>query len=365
MNKKKKLTSVIVIAAFTLVFLGVIMIFSTSPTVGLSNYSDPYFFIKRHLIYLFLGIVCFLTAYKLPHTAYRRMVLPGFSISFILLLLTLIPGIGVSIGGASRWINLGIQFQPIEILKFWMVVYLAMFFDNKISTISSFLKGVAPVLFIVGLPIVILGLQPDLGNTLLIVGVLFTLLFINRASLLQIATLFLSGTGLVVISILSRAYQRKRIRAFLDPWADPLGESYHIIQSFIAIGSGGLIGKGLGEGKLKFFYLPLHYSDFIFSIAGEEGGFLLGGLIVILFTILMIYGLKIGQQQTSIYSRNLAIGLTLFICLQAYINISCVIGLLPVTGIPLTFISYGGSSLVLSMAYIGVLANIASGKKQS
>jgi cell division protein FtsW len=364
MNKlQRRHFSSIAIPSAILIFLGLIMIFSTSPTVGLSNYNDPYFFIKRHLIYLFLGSFALLITVKIPHQLYRKLLIPGFFLSILCLIFTLIPPFGVSIGGASRWLNLGVQFQPIELVKFWFIVYLATFFDRKSSDITSFTKGILPLLIVLCVPLLILALQPDLGNTLVMVGVLFVLLFINRAAVWQILTLMASGAALVMLSILSRGYQRKRIRAFLDPWADPLGESYHIIQSFIAIGSGGLWGKGLGEGQLKFFYLPLHYSDFIFSIAGEEGGFLLAALIVALFTILIIAGLNLSQKLKDNYAKNLALGLILFICLQAFINIACVIGLLPVTGIPLTFISYGGSSLVLSMAYIGVVLNIAKGGK--
>jgi len=345
------------IAVIGLVSIGMFMIFSTSPTIGLTSYQDSYFFIKRHIIFLLIGILALGVGLKLPITVYQKWTSQGFFISLILLALTLVPGLGVSIAGAQRWLNIGIQFQPIEVVKFWVIAYLGVFVTNKGASLKDFKTGFLPALVILAIPVAILSQQPDLGNTLLISSVFILLLFLNQASLTQLATLVGSGIALVTLSLIINPYQLKRIKAFLYPWDDPLGNSYHIIQSFIAIGSGGIFGQGLGESNLKYFYLPLHYSDFIFSIICEEGGLLIAGLTIVLIATLFKRGMSISRRQSDPFKQVLVSGLTLLLVIQSLINIGCVIGILPVTGIPLTFISFGGTSLIVSLFYVGVILN--------
>ncbi|MFC1617337.1 FtsW/RodA/SpoVE family cell cycle protein [Candidatus Margulisiibacteriota bacterium] len=342
-----------------LIIIGTIMIFSTSSVVGLASYNNGYFFIKRHLVFLFLGFLAFLVGMFFNANLYKRFVLPGLIISNILLLFTLIPGIGVKVGGASRWLNLGIQFQPVELSKFCLAIFLAAYLENKKFLLPNFFKGILPALIVIGISIMFLILQPDLGNSLLILGITFILLFISNTRLSHLIFLIISGLGFVVINILAHPYQLARIKTFLSPWADPTGKSYHIVQSFIAIGSGGLLGQGIGQSKLKYFYLPLHYSDFIFSVLCEEGGFLLGFFVILLFIILFIKGVSISLKAQNSFLMYLGLAITMFLVIQALINIGVVIGVFPVTGIPLTFISFGGTALVSSMFYIGVLTNIS------
>lgn len=360
MKKKHRIDRPFLIITTILISLGAIMMFSSSPTIAFSNYNDSYFFIKRHIMFLCLGSLAMLLGSIIPNRWYQKITIPGFLLACMLLGITLIPGIGVSVGGASRWLDLGFfSIQPVEIAKFFIITYLSLYLMNKKDKIKTFSKGFFPVLCIVSIPIVILANQPDLGNILVLVSTLGVMLFLSRASIIQLLSLGTVGISMIVLNILSNTYQKDRIRTFFDPWSDPLGRSYHIIQSFIAIGSGGILGHGLGQSKLKYFYLPLHYSDFIFSIICEEGGFILGAFVVVLFIMLALRGIHIATHATTMFSTFLAIGLTTLLVVQAALNIGAVIGVFPVTGIPLTFISYGGTSLVMSMFYAGVIMNIS------
>ncbi|NQY74867.1 MAG: FtsW/RodA/SpoVE family cell cycle protein, partial [Candidatus Margulisbacteria bacterium] len=247
-----------------LVSMGVIMSFSTSSVVGLSAYQDSYYFIKKHMAYLFIGMIFLGVGIVIPHKLYKKMVLPGSMLAIGCLAVTLIPGIGGSVGGADRWLDLGIiRFQPVEVVKFFLAVFLATSLEHKKNTLDQFSKGMMPILIFVAIPILFLAMQPDLGNIILILGVAFMVMFISEIRLLHIGLCMVMGLVTIIINLAVYPYQWLRIKTFLSPWEDPLGRSYHIIQSFIAIGSGGLYGLGLGQSKLKYFYLPLHYSDFI------------------------------------------------------------------------------------------------------
>jgi cell division protein FtsW len=360
MKKKRRPDMVFLMAVFLLLMLGLLMIISTSPVVGKENFNDSYFFIKRHLLFLGMGLVAFLTGSMIPPAFLKKIFPMGFLGALIMVGMTLIPGIGVNIAGASRWLNIGITYiQPVEIMKFFIIVFMAIALSNKKSSLQYFSKGCLPIFIMIALPIVLLMRQPDLGNTGLILMVVFAIITLSNVPFKHVIFLIISGGSFLVYNIYKYPYQLERIKGFLSPWDDPFGRNYHTIQSFIAIGSGGPFGLGLGESKLKFFYLPLQYSDFIFSIIGEEGGFALCSLVVGLFLIIGIRGLRIGVQSRSEFTYFLSVGLTLMIVLQAIINMFVVTGLLPVTGIPLTFMSFGGTSLVTSLFYVGVITKIS------
>ncbi len=343
-----------------LLIIGIIMVASTTSVVGASKFGDGFYHLKRHLIFMTLGGILFIIGNVTDHHLYKRYIPFGFFIGLFILSLTLIPGIGTKLGGAKRWINLVFfQFQPVELMKFFISVFLANALTAKSSVLSQFTKGITPILAIIILPIILLSQQPDLGNIILIILVTFSVFFVANLPLKHLFAFIGMALSGVLTSIAIYPYQLERIKIFLDPWSDPLGRSYHIIQSYTAIGSGGLLGHGFGQSKLKFFYLPLHYSDFIFSIICEEGGFIFASIVVLLFLNLVFQGFRIARDSQSSYSSYLAISLTLFLCFQACLNIGVVIGLFPITGIPLTFISYGGTSLVMSLFSCGVLMNIA------
>lgn len=358
--EKHKIDWQLFLIIIVILTIGIVMIFSTSYTVGLINHHDSFYFIKRQLIYLLIGCIAFFIGLRIPHLNYKKYAFWGFAGSTVLLFLTLVPGIGVRILGASRWLNLGFtQIQPVEISKFFISVFLAASLENKKTLMPHFFKGIIPILGILGLPILCLIMQPDLGNSLLILAITFTLLFLSNTKFKHILSLVLLGITFLILNLATHPYQMDRIKSFVSPFSDPLGKDYHMVQSLIAVGSGGFLGSGIGQSKLKYFYLPLHYSDFIFAIICEEGGFILAGFVMILFSLIFFKGLSISLKSEHDFSKYLGIALTLFIVLQAFINMGMVIGIFPVTGIPLTFISLGGTSLISSMFFMGVLLNIS------
>lgn len=343
-----------------LLVIGVLMIISTSSVLGYAQFNDSTYFIKRHLVYLSAGVIAMLFGVMFPYERYKKAALIGLVITALLTLATLIPGIGLKAGGASRWIALGpIQFQPVEFVKFFIVVFVAASIENKGDNIRYFLKGMAPILGVVLVVVGTLLVQPDLDNSILTMTVTLVMLYVSAANEIQ---LFIMGGVAVagaIVSILTHPYQMSRVTTFFHPWADPLGKSYHIIQSMIAIGSGGMTGLGIGESRAKYFYLPLDYMDFIYSVVCEEGGLWLGSLVVILFCVLCYRGCLIAKRCKRPFGQFLAVGLTMFLVCQALINMGMVIGIFPVSGIPLTFISFGGSALVSSMFYCGVILGIS------
>lgn len=360
LNPKAKFDRFTFYIMVILIIIGFIMLISSSSAEAFATFHDEYHYVKKHAIYLFLGIFTFIAGFKIPHHTYKKMSLPGLGLASFLLLLTFIPGIGVQLGGAKRWLNLGvIQMQPVEVAKFFIIVFVATSISNKKQLISSFTKGILPILVVIAVPLALLIKQPDLGNVILILCTTFTLLFLGGIQIRLLLGMFASGLGLVITSVLLHPYQMGRIKTFLFPWRDPLGKSYHIVQSFIAIGSGGIFGQGLGQSKLKYFYLPLQYSDFIFSILCEEGGLILATIVFILYGILFYRGVSIAFYSKQLFSFFLGVGVTLLLVYQAIINMGVAIGLFPAKGVPLTFISYGGTALIMSMFYVGVLLNIS------
>ncbi|MDA1353114.1 MAG: putative lipid II flippase FtsW [bacterium] len=362
-----KLDWPLLVIVLLLALLGVIMVFSTTAVTGLNDYGDPHYFVKKQLIFLVLGLFALFIGYQIDYRLYKKYALYGIAFSVILLAITLVPGVGIKSGGARRWLNLGIfQLQSVELVKFAIAAFLSAALARKQHAIHDFRKGLLPILLVIGLPIILISQQPDLGNIILIMIVMGLLFWVGRVPFKQLASLGVGAVSLIFLSLLINPYQLRRISAFFNPWADPLGQNYHVIQSFIAIGSGGIFGHGFGNSKLKFFYLPLHYSDFIFSVICEEGGLLLAIIVVLLFVALLVRSCTLAKELDDPFGYFLAIALTLFIVVQAILNISVVIGLMPVTGIPLTFISYGGSSYVISLFIVGVLLNVfAVGQQES
>lgn len=358
--KLKKMDFPLLIATVLLVMIGVMMIVSTSSTVGFVSYNDSYYFVRRHFMYLGLALVAMAVGIRMPHTWYRDHVWVGLVLATLLVILTMIPGIGVMAFGARRWLNLGFMtFQPVEVLKFFVIVFAAKAMSAKPNLMRSFKTGLFPFFCVVGVPLLITAKQPDLGNVLLMSSVIYCLLLIANAKKRHLFGALGVGATFVTISVLTFPYQLQRIKTFLNPFADPLGKSYHIIQSFTAIGSGGIWGRGLGEGKLKHAYLPLQFSDFIFSIICEEGGFILAVGVLGLLLWFLQRGFTIARRASLPFSYYLAVGLTLQIVLQSLINIAVATGVFPTKGIPLAFISFGGTSLMMSLFVVGVLLNIS------
>ncbi|MBP2632198.1 MAG: ftsW 1 [Firmicutes bacterium] len=336
------------------------MVYSASAVSANVNFNDSYYFLKRQFIWAALGLLAMIFTMNIDYHVWRKLAKPIIFITILLLILVLIPGMGKVVNGARRWLGSGsIYIQPSEIAKLSMVLFTAYNLSNYQNKIQNFVKGVVPQL---GMLAVIFGLilkEPDLGTALSIAGTVFVLLFIAGARIWHLTSLTAVGVVGIVVAILAEPYRLKRLIAFNDPWADPLDTGYHIIQSLYAIGSGGLFGVGLGRSREKFLYLPEPHTDFIFSILGEELGLIGTTTILVLFFLFAWRGFKIAMSAADVYGSILAAGITTMILVQALMNIAVVTASMPVTGIPLPFLSFGGSALIFTMAGVGILLNIS------
>ncbi|NTV53421.1 MAG: putative lipid II flippase FtsW [Candidatus Firestonebacteria bacterium] len=349
------------ILALVLVGFGLLMIYSASSILAMRTYGDSYYFIKRQLVWAGLGFGGMWLLARTPYGRFRGWVLPGLIACVMLLLAVLLLPLGKSVGGARRWLALGpLSFQPAEMLKLVLVVYLADALVRKQALMREFSKGVVPHLVVAGGLAGLLLLQPDLGTAVIIVAVTVAMLFIGGARLAHLFGLGLAALPVVFLLIFKVAYRRRRWDAFLDPWQDALGKGFQIVQSFLALGSGGLWGRGLCESQQKLFYLPTPHTDFIYSIVGEELGFAGAFAVLLVFGGLIWKGFSIARNCPDRFGKMLAVGLTMLLGLQAFINIGVTTGLVPTKGTTLPFVSAGGSSLLFSLLAIGILLSISS-----
>jgi len=284
-------------------------------------------------------------------------------VTILLLGLVLVPGIGYQAGGARRWFRLFFfSFQPSEAAKICLIIYLADILSRKGNEIKDFLSGFLPPILILGTCVGLILLEPDLGTAISISSVVFIMLFVGGSRIKHIAYIVASALPVLYLAVFKTPYRRSRILTFLNPWRDPKGTGFQIVQSFLALGSGGLLGVGLGQSKQKLFYLPASHTDFIFSIIGEELGFLGAASILILFFIFAIQGMRVALKSRDDFGKYMSLGIVSMITLEALIHIGVSIGAMPTKGLPLPFISYGGSSLIFHMIAIGILLNVAKGK---
>jgi cell division protein FtsW len=349
----------LIVTTFVLLAAGVLMVYSTSYVVAMKRFGDEYFFLKKHLTFAAAGVVCFAIAMKVPYTLYRRLAYPILILSALLLACTYVPGIGFEAGGAHRWIRVaGIAFQPSEPAKLAVVIFLAYSLAAKSEKIKSFSIGFLPNILIPGVIILLILFETDLGTAATLALVVILMNFVAGVRIRYLAGLAgaLAAIGYVVIRNFS--YMQDRLLVFVDPWADPFGKGFQMVQSFLAFGSGGVTGVGLGEGKQKLFYLPEAHTDFILSVVGEELGLLGVGTVIAMYVLFLLCGMRIAMRAKDLNGKYLATGLTLMLALQAVINMYVVTGLLPPKGLPLPFISYGGTSLLVSMVAVGMLVNI-------
>ena len=340
--------------------IGFVMVYSSSAVRGYILFDDPYHFLKMEVLWIILGLVAMALSMLVDLRLLRRFAKPILFIAIALLIAVKIPGIGRRVNGADRWIGLGpLSIQPSEVIKLSMVLVMSHLLALDPHKIQSFRKGVLPILGLLGVIAGLIMLQPDLGTTLVIAATAFFMLIAAGARASHIGSLIGIGLGLVVASIVAAPYRMRRIFAFLDPWADPLGKGYQTIQALLALGPGGLFGLGLGQSRQKFLYLPENHTDFIFAMIGEELGFIGASLVVLLFFLFAWRGFRVAMRAPDPFMGFLAVGLTAMVSIQAMINMGVVSGVLPVTGITLPFISYGGTSLVFTMLGVGVLLNIS------
>ncbi|GIN19026.1 MAG TPA: stage V sporulation protein E [Bacillus bacterium] len=358
--KKSTPDFILIIVTMTLLAIGLIMVYSASAVWADYKFNDSFFFAKRQLLFAGLGFAAMFLMMNIDYWSWRKWAKPILIICFILLLVVLVPGIGMERNGSRSWIGVGaFSVQPSEFIKLALIAFLAKFLSEKQRYITTVKKGLAPSLSLVFLAFGLIMLQPDLGTGTVMVGTCIVMLFIAGARILHFSILGLIGLAGFVGLILSAPYRMARITSFLDPWQDPLNSGFQIIQSLYAIGPGGLFGLGLGESRQKFFYLPEPQTDFIFAILSEELGFIGGSLVILLFALLLWRGIKIALGAPDLYGSFLAVGIISMIAIQVMINIGVVTGLMPVTGITLPFLSYGGSSLTIMLMAVGVLLNIS------
>jgi len=358
--RKRPPDFILFLTVLILLAIGIIMIFSASKYPALVRYGDSFYFVKRQLLWALIGIIAMFVAMNYDYRKLKRWARPVLLVAFILLILVLIPGIGRSSHEAQRWIGLGpLNFQPSEFVKLSIIIFVAYGLSLQGRLIFDFYRGIFPFLVILGAACGLILLQPDLGTAISLAGTVFILLFAAGARFSTLAGLAVLGLAAVGVAISMSEYRRDRVLSFLNPWADPQGEGFHIIQSLYAIGSGGFFGLGLGQSRQQFLYLPESHTDFIFSILGEELGFIGACTVILLFMVFVWRGLKISFISPDPFASLLAAGITSGIVLQAIINISVVTGSMPITGITLPFISFGGTSLLFTMIGVGILLNIS------
>jgi UDP-N-acetylmuramate--alanine ligase len=343
-----------------LVCVGVVMVYSASAIVAADRFHDPFFFLKKQLFWAVLGLGCLWGGMLLDYRNLERLVMPLLVVSFVLLVLVLVPPFGQSINGTRRWFHVGpVSFQPVELAKFALVLYLASYLTRKQEAVARFTEGLLPLLLVAGGLASLTLLQPDLGNSLALVILTLALAYLAGARVQHMALIAGAALPVVVALIALKPYRWRRMVAFMNPWDDPQGSGFQIIQSFLALGSGGWLGVGLGDSKQKLFYLPEPYTDFIFAIVGEELGLLGAVVIVALFALLIWRGLRIGLRAPDAFGAFLGLGLTIMLATQTIVNLGVVTGALPTKGLPLPFISFGGSALLMTMFSAGVLLNIS------
>ena len=353
----KKLLFVICI----LIVFGLIMIASAGIGYSRTRFGDSYYFFKRQLFYgVIPGIFLMYLAQKIDYKFWKKISFPLFHASLFFLIMVFVPGLGSEIYGASRWLKLGpFSFQPGEILKLSVVIYLAAWLESRAERVKDFFEGLVPFLAIVGLVSFLLIKQPDIGTLGVIILVAISIFFVSGARMSHIFFIGLAGAGSLAVLIKMETYRINRFLVFLHPELDPQGIGYQINQALLAIGSGGFFGIGLGHSLQKFNYLPEPTGDSIFAIIGEEMGFIGAVFLIALFVYLAARGLKIARRAPDRFSRLIAVGIVSWIIFQAFINIAAISGLVPLTGIPLPFISYGGTSIIFLMIAAGILLNIS------
>ena len=348
------------LAVVALLALGMTMVLSTSYLYSQERYGDGTYFFRKQLIAMGAGAIALIACSMVPSALYRRFAYPILALSFVVLLLVLIPGIGVSRGGARRWIMFpGFAFQPSELAKLALVFYLARSMAKKEEMIRTFSVGILPHLIVSGIFAGMLLLEPDFGTALILTMLLYFMLFIGGARIHHLLATGLMALPVLIYVMTKAEYRLRRLLTFLDPWSDASGSGFHVIQSLIAFGSGQVWGRGLGESRQKLFYLPEAHTDFVYSVIGEELG-LWGALMVLaLFGVIIVRGFQLTAKIEEPFDQYLAFGLTVLLSLQALIHMGVVMGLMPTKGLVLPFISYGGSAMVVNLMEAGILLGLS------
>jgi len=351
----------VTVVVTALLLLGLTMILSASFASSLANDVSPFLYFKKQALWAVLGVVAFITFSRLDYRKLRGWGYIAVVVVTLLLLAVLVPGLGRTAGGSSRWLMLGpLSVQPSELAKIALVLFIADVFSRKDpAAIRELSHTVLPVVPVLGVLALLVMAQPDMGTTMVMGVIGFGLLFLSGAPMRYLVALGAVGTAVAVFGALAEPYRRARVLSFLNPWADPLNTGYQTIQSLIAMGSGGFFGVGIGASRQKWLYVPNAHTDFIYAILGEELG-LLGTVVVLgMFAFLTYLGIRIARHAPDRFGMYVAAGITIWVAFQALVNMGAVTASLPITGVPMPMVSFGGSSLVVTLVGMGILTNIA------
>lgn len=346
-------------AIATLVAIGLVMIFSASSAQAYADHHDTAYYVKHQVMYLLAGLLLATIAYRLDYRKLRTVAPYLLILSVLSLIAVLVPHVGVAVNGARRWLGSGmVSLQPSEFVKLGLVIYLAAALSMRMDRITSLVRGVFPLAALVFFMALLILMEPDMGTASLLIFTAFAMFFAAGARIEHLAMVAMVTLPPTVLMILASPYKRARIFAFINPWKDQQNTGFHIVQSLLALGSGGLLGVGLGESRAKFFYLPEQYTDFIFSVLGEELGLFGTVTVVVLFIVFAYRAIRIAVAAPDRFGFFLATGCTAMIVIQAFVNIGVVTSSWPVTGVPLPFISFGGSSLIVSLIGVALILNV-------
>ena len=356
-------TVLAVVAALS--FVGVIMVFSASAVVAGTQFHDAVYFLKRQVLWLLVGFVVLHVASRIDYVRWRKLAPWLLGGTALLLVIVLLPSLGWVAKGARRWLRLGpVSIQPAELFKLASVLYLASYLARREDRLSQFKAGVLPPLVVVSVLAGLVVLQPDLGTVAVVGAVVMMMLFLAGARPTHLLGLLVAMLPVAALLILRSSYRRQRIMTFLEPWKDAADGGFQVTQSFLAFGSGGLFGVGLGEGKQKLFFLPEAHTDFVLALVGEELGLFGTTAIMLLFVLLLLKGFQIAGNAREPFGRYVALGITLLIGVQALVNAGVVTGVLPTKGLTLPLVSYGGSSLVVSLLAVGILLSVSRDRER-
>jgi cell division protein FtsW len=351
-------TRFLLLISAALTLLGLVFIYSSSSVYALERFGTSHYFLKKQIIWLIPAMIGFILFARIPVIIFKKYAPLLFLFSLMLTALTLLPSIGMRVHGSYRWLNFfGFAGQPSEILKLFLIIYIGFFIDRKREYIRSLLYGYAPFLLILMVTFFVLLKQPDFGSVVTLLLTAFILLFVADFKLIHLLVTLISVIPIGITLIFSRTYRLNRILIFLNPWADPKGRGFQIIQSLIAIGSGKIWGVGISNSKQKFFYLPMQHTDFIFPIIAEETGFVGCSIILMLYFLFVYFGVRIVNRLKSIFAMFTSLGFIVLISVQAVVNLMVTTGLLPTKGLGLPFISYGGTAIVCLWCMMGLIVN--------
>jgi cell division protein FtsW len=357
----KQIDSVALFVVLALLGLGIIMTYSASSIMAMEKFGNQFFYLQRQALFSIAGVLLMVIAMKIPYRFYYQLAYPILGIGLALMALLYVPGLGRTVAGATRWLQIGpVVFQPSEVVKLSVVIFMSYSLSKKQEKIKTFSIGFLPNLLIALVALSLIMKEPDFGTSVLLVLIVLLMMFIAGTKIRYLFLALLGSFPIFYWLIVMSDYRLARILIFLNPWIDPQRAGFQITQSFIAFGSGGLWGLGLGEGRQKLFFLPAPHTDFIYAVIGEELGFWGTMLVLALFLMLVWRGIRIAWKTEDPFGSLLAMGITAMLGIQALVNMGVAMGLLPTKGLPMPFVSYGGTSLITSLMASGILLNISS-----